>query len=197
MICLNTRRGRVGAGENGLSAMPERMQEARAAITEATAYADAVGAEAIHVMAGRAAGGEAHEVFIDNLCFATSQTERTILIEPLNRHDAPGYFLQTTDQARCIIEQVGAPNLKLIFDCYHAARTEGDLVTRLTDLLPIIGHIQFASVPDRGPPDHGEIDYRTVFATIRKLGWKNPLGAEYRPDDSTEMSLGWMHSLDI
>lgn len=79
-----------------------------------------------------------------------------------------------------------------MFDCYHVQRTEGDLTSRLADLMPLIGHVQFASVPDRGPPDHGEIDYGHVFATIRDLGYAAPLGAEYRPSGATEASLAWL-----
>jgi hydroxypyruvate isomerase len=82
-----------------------------------------------------------------------------------------------------------------MFDCYHVGRTEGDLISRLRTHLPIIGHIQFASVPDRGPPDGGEIDYGVVFAEIDQLGWATPLGAEYKPVGATEASLDWMKSV--
>ncbi|MEM6759095.1 MAG: TIM barrel protein [Pseudomonadota bacterium] len=190
MLGLNTRRGKPG--ENGLAALPGREVEARAAIDEAIAYADAVDAGAVHVMAGFADGAAAHATFCDNLRYATAQTPRTILIEPLNRHDSPSYFLSTTDQACEIIQNVGAANLKLMFDCYHVGRTEGDVTTRLAALLPMVGHIQFASVPDRGAPDHGEIDFAYVFDAIRALGWQKPLGAEYKPAGDTDRSLSWM-----
>lgn len=190
MLGLNTSRGDVAAGENGLAALPGREGDARAAIDQAIAYADIVDARAIHVMCGFADGAEARATFIDNLRYACDTTPRTILIEPLNRHDAPGYFLQTTDQARDIIAKVGAPNLKLMFDCYHVGRTEGDILTRIADLGDLIGHIQFASVPDRGAPDHGELDYATIFAALKD--WQHPLGAEYKPDADTGATLGWM-----
>lgn len=190
MLGLNTARGDVAGGENGLAALPGRSDDARAAITQAVEYADVVNARAIHVMCGFASGHDAHATFLDNLTFACASTDRTILIEPLNRHDAPGYFLHTTEQARAIIAEVGAPTLKLMFDCYHAGRTEGDLTTRLTDLSDIIGHIQFASVPDRGAPDHGEVDYAHIFAHLRD--WPTPLGAEYKPGGDTDATLGWM-----
>jgi hydroxypyruvate isomerase len=77
----------------------------------------------------------------------------TFLIEPLNHYDAPGYFLNSTEQARRIIEAVAAPNLKLMFDCYHIQILEGDLTRRLQANIDIIGHIQFAGVPSRGRPD--------------------------------------------
>lgn len=190
MLGLNTRRGDVAGGENGLAALPGREDEARAAITEAIAYADIIGAGAIHVMCGFGQGSEAHATFIDNLRFACAATDKTILIEPLNRHDAPGYFLGTTDQAQAIITEVGTPNLKLMFDCYHVGRTEGDVTTRLASLKDIIGHIQFASVPDRGAPDHGELDYAHIFAAL--ADWPSPLGAEYKPGGDTDATLGWM-----
>ncbi len=193
MLGLNTRRG--GPGENGLAALPGREPDARAAIEEALAYAVATGTRCVHVMAGIAADPEAHATFVENLriaCALARPHDITMLIEPLNRHDAPGYFLTTTDQARRIMTDVAATNLRLMFDCYHVQRSEGDVTHRLTDLLPIIGHIQFASVPDRGPPDRGEINYANLFGAIADLGYAAPLGAEYKPDGPTELSLNWM-----
>jgi len=198
MLGLNTRRGQPG--ENGLAALPGREQDARAAIQEALAYAIATGTRNIHVMAGFAAGHEAHAAFVENLRFACTLSRPhgvTILIEPLNRHDAPGYFLTTTDQARGIIGQVAQDNLRLMFDCYHVQRTEGDVTSRLADLLPIIGHIQFASVPDRGPPDQGELNYAHVFRTITDLGYAPCLGAEYKPKGATDLSLTWMKAFAV
>jgi hydroxypyruvate isomerase len=195
MLGLNTRRGDVAAGENGLSALPEREEEALAAIKESLEYAVALGAGAIHVMAGNAAGPKAHETFVRNLtvaCIMATEHDIDILIEPLNRFDAPNYFLRDTAQAAKIIAEIGAPNLKLMFDCYHVGRTEQDVIARLNALLPITGHIQFASVPDRGTPDQGELDYSAIFAAIHGLGWHQPLGAEYKPVGATDDTLGWM-----
>ena len=195
MLGLNTRRGDVAAGENGLAALPRREANARAAINEALEYAQAIGAGAVHVMAGFAKGPDAEATLIENLRYACAQAgDLMILIEPLNRHDAPGYFLERTDHAASVISAVDMPNLKLMFDCYHVGRTEGDLVTRLETLLPIVGHIQFASVPDRGAPDHGEIAYPWLFERIESLGWAKPLGAEYRPGAMTNDTLGWLKS---
>lgn len=195
MLGLNTRRGNVAAGDNGLSAISGREDEAQDAIAEAVEYAMAIEAGSVHVMAGFAEGEDAHKVFVHNLNVATKIADRPgidILIEPLNMFDAPGYFLRNTDQARMIIEEVAAPNLKLMFDCYHVGRTEGDVINQLTELLPIIGHIQFASVPDRGTPDHGEVDYQQVFAAVDALGWTKPLGAEYKPIAKTNATLQWL-----
>ena len=198
MLGLNTRRGDLDAGENGVAALPGREDDARAVIDEAITYAVAIQASNIHVMAGFAAGQAAHDSFIANLDYActTAATHGiTILIEPLNHYDAPGYFLNSTAQAKTIIDEVGASNLKLMFDCYHIQRLEGNLTNKLTDLLPIIGHIQFASVPDRGAPDHGEINYQHIYAHLATLGYDAPLGAEYKPDGDTDKSLGWLRNV--
>ncbi|MEY8801537.1 hydroxypyruvate isomerase family protein [Phaeobacter italicus] len=196
MLGLNTRRGDLASGENGLSALPGRDKDARAAIDEAIAYAVAINTPNIHVMAGFAEGRDAHETFVENLRYACEKAAPygiTILIEPLNRYDAPGYFLTTTDQALAVIADVGTTNLKLMFDCYHVQLMEGDLTHRIEALLPSIGHIQFASVPDRGAPDNGEVNYAHIFSTIARLGYDAPLGAEYKPGGGTDATLSWMN----
>jgi hydroxypyruvate isomerase len=198
MISLNTAPGDVAAGELGLSALPGRQTDALASIQQAVSYAAKVGARAVHVLAGISSGSEAETVFIENLSTACDMAKRhglTILIEPLNAVDAPGYFLGCTRQARDLIERINEPNLKLMFDCYHAGRTEINVAETLTEMMPIIGHIQFAGVPDRGTPDRGEVDYRRIFAQIADLGWHQPLGAEYRPTGDTDSSLSWMATL--
>ena len=191
MLGLNTVRG--NPGENGLSALPGRHSEARAAIDQAIEYADEINAGAIHVMAGFAQGADARSCFIENLQYAASNAEnKMILIEPLNHYDAPGYFLQTTDQAVAIIDELDLPNVKLMFDCYHVQLMEGDLSHRLTKLQTHIGHIQFAGVPERGDPAVGEVNYSHIFRHIHEIGYAKPLGAEYKPNGPTEPTLGWL-----
>ncbi|GAA6209130.1 hydroxypyruvate isomerase family protein [Cognatishimia sp. WU-CL00825] len=195
MLGLNTARGDINKGEFGLSALPGRSKEARAAIDQAIAYATAIQAPNIHVMAGIATGDAAAQTFADNLGYACEKAAdcgKTILIEPINSHDIPGYFLTTTDQALTFINALGAANLKLMFDCYHVQRMGGDVFQQLTDLQPWIGHIQIAAVPDRGAPDHGELDYNKVFSLLKTLGHSAAIGAEYKPQGDTEQSLGWL-----
>ena len=198
VLGINTHRGNPDRGENGLSALPGRESEAQAAIDQALDYARTVGAGCVHVMAGFSSGIDAHTTFVSNLRYACQQAADkgiTILIEPLNHYDAPGYFLSKTTQAVELIEEVGMANLKLMFDCYHVQLMEGDLTHRFVSLLPHIGHVQFASVPDRGPPDTGEVNYRYLFNMMTEAGYKEPLGAEYKPVGATDDSLGWLRNL--
>lgn len=200
MLGLNTRRGNVAGGENGLAALPDQVTRALEAIDEAVTYAAAIGCGAVHVMAGFGKGPESHACFVKNLTFACDRAAGhgiTILIEPLNTYDAPGYFLNNTAQAVEIINEVGASNLKLMFDCYHVQLIEGDLTNRLTKLLPYIGHIQFAAAPGRGVPDQGEIAFDHIFAHIASLGYARPLGAEYKTNGPTEATLGWLKAAQM
>lgn len=197
MLGINTRRG--SDKEFGLAAIAGREVEARLAIDEAVRYATAIGADSVHVMAGIApATPDNFLAYLGNLrygCQQAAATGLTVLIEPLNPIDNPGYYLQRTADAAGVIEAVDRPNLKLMFDCYHVARTESDVIAKLEELLPLIGHIQFASVPDRAEPDRGDLDYRAVFERIDGLGWSRPIGAEYRPTGTVESGLSWMHTL--
>lgn len=198
MLGLNTIRGNESAGDNGLCAIPERVDEARASIDQAIEYARQIDTPNVHVMAGVASGDLANDTYIENLRYATQKASDhgiDILIEPLNPYDAPGYFLNHTAQAETVISTVAANNLKLLFDCYHVQIIEGDVCRRMQQLLPIIGHIQIASVPARAEPDKGELDYRYVLKEIAELGFHTPIGSEYKPATTTEGALGWMKSL--
>lgn len=195
MISLNTRPGGSETGDFGLAALPGREQEARAAIDEALAFAAEIGAGHVHVMAGICNGDQAGECFMANLHYACTKAQPlgiTVLIEPINGKDVPGYFLADTKQACDLISALGNNNLALMFDCYHVAITEGDVLKRLEACLPLVGHIQFASVPDRGPPGTGDTDFQNLFDGIMNLGYDKPLGAEYRVYGKTADTLDWL-----
>ena len=194
MLGLNTRRGNVSIGENGLAALPGREADARSAVDEAIAYASAISASAIHVMAGNSSGPCARQAFCKNLAYACEAAGdgTTILIEPLNPYNAPGYYLNSTMQAADIIREVGKPNLRLMFDFYHIQILEGDVVRKFESLQHLVGHVQIASVPDRGAPDHGELNYDYVLQRVAELGWAKPIGAEYLAVDVTKPDMAWL-----
>ena len=180
------------AGERGMASIPGRESEFREAFGKALEYAAALKPDAIHVMAGNAAGPSAQATYIDNLAWAAEQAgDQLLVIEPINSRDMPGYFLSRSDQAAAILETVGAPNLKLQFDLYHAQIMEGDLTKRMERLMPIIGHVQIAGVPDRHEPDAGELNLPHLFGTLDRLGYAGWVGCEYRPAGATVDGLGW------
>ena len=192
MLGLNTIRGDVAAGDFGLSALKGREDEARAAITQAIDYGHAIGCQNVHVMAGK--GGD-ERTFLSNLAFAAYEARDVgmgVLIEPINQRDAEDYFLCEVEQAADYVEVIGAPNLKIMFDCYHVQIMQGDLMKRLEAHLPVIGHIQIAAAPSRAEPDEGEISYERLIPAIDAMGYDGFIGAEYRPRTTTDDGLGWM-----
>jgi hydroxypyruvate isomerase len=198
LLALNTAPGDRARGDFGLSAVPGREAEARSAIDQAIAYAIATGAHNIHVMAGKAEGEGARAAFVANLRYANAAIgprDIGLLIEPINWRDAPGYFLRTLDQALAIRDAVGNARLKVLFDCYHLQIEGGDLLRRYQAHAADVGHIQFASVPDRAEPDTGEVAFDRLLPAIVDAGYAGWLGAEYRPRAGTQASLGWLRSI--
>lgn len=202
LLGLNTAPG-ARDSDFGLGAIPGREEEARAAIDQALTYASTLGARHVHVMAGRAQGSAARHAFIEALAYATQQAEGArliIVIEPLNDRDVPGYFLTDLGLARDLIQAVGVPNLKIMYDCYHRQIMRGDHLGQIKAALSDIAHIQFAGAPDRGEPDAGELDYGWLLPAIQDLGYGGLFGAEYRPrltgksPTPTHDGLAWMEA---
>jgi hydroxypyruvate isomerase len=194
--------GDWAAGERGVASLPGREEEFRAGVARAIEYARALGTPSIHAMAGLLPSGadrkRHREVFVANLRHAAKTLAGeglTLLIEPINSRDIPGYFLNTQAEAHAIREEVGQPNLKVQMDFYHAQIVEGDLSVTLRKHIAHIGHVQIASVPDRHEPDEGEIDYRHIFRLLDELGYPGWVGCEYRPRGRTEDGLGWLKEL--
>ena len=202
LLGINTVVGEPGK-DMGLGAVPGRETEFAAAIDQSIAYCLGSGAVAIHAMAGKVPPerfAEGREVLIANLKPAAQKAAAhglTLLLEPLNQRDAPGYFYSTLEPAAEIIAAVGAPNLKLMFDCYHVGVMQGDILKRLERFMPLVGHVQIAAVPSRAEPDEGEIAYRAVFAEIDRLGYAGWVGAEYKPRAATDAGLTWVKTLGV
>jgi hydroxypyruvate isomerase len=199
LLGINTATGRPG--ERGLGAVPGRERDFQAAFDQSIEYCAASGATAIHAMAGnvpREDYARARTVFLENLRSAASRAARhdlTVLLEPLNPRDNPGYFYSTVAQAASLIEELGLPNVRLQFDVYHVAIAEGDVLTKLRQYLPIIGNVQIAGVPGRAEPDEGEIAYSAVFARLGELGYGGWVGCEYRPRADTDDGLQWLSAV--
>jgi hydroxypyruvate isomerase len=198
MIGINTRMGINGTADFGVTAMPGREEEARRYIDEAVAYGAAIGCQNINAAAGKTGGAlEAEAVYRANLSYACEKAATygmTVVIEPINLRDAPGYHVSLLESALKTRAAVGAPNLKVMFDCYHIQIMQGDLIRRLEACLSQLGHIQFAGVPAREEPDQGEVNYTNLFAAVDAMGWQGYLGAEYRPHTTTEEGLGWLRA---
>lgn len=195
ILGINAPAGDRAAGEFGFFAVPGRQADALAAFDLALTYAEVIGCRMIHALAGRAEGATAEAHFVETLKIACERAARqdvTVLIEPISRRAVPGYFLNTVEQAAKIVAAVGAPNLKIMFDCFHQQIEGGDLLGRFRAHRALIAHVQFAAVPDRGAPDHGDVDYSRLLPALQAAGYDGAFGAEYIPPGATGESLAWL-----
>lgn len=195
MLGTNTPPGRVG--EFGLAALPGRERDFETLFRHSLDYIVGAAGTAIHVLAGMIAPEQrpaAERVFVGNLERAADLAREkgiTLLIEPINPRDRPGYFLNNAEHAADIIAKVGRPNVKIQFDFYHAQIVCGDLIRRFEKHLALIGHVQIAAVPSRHEPDEGEVNYPAIYEAIDRLGYTGWVAAEYRPRAKTEDGLAW------
>jgi hydroxypyruvate isomerase len=193
--------GDFAGGERGIAALPGRQAEFAAAVETALAYAETTGCKRLHAMAGLVPEGAdraaMHSTYVENLRLAAARFAPygiTLLIEPINTRDIPGYFLNHQQAAHDIVSEVGAPNLKVQMDLYHCQVVEGDLVRKIERWLPGVGHFQIAGVPQRHEPDEGEVNYAHLFEVLETLGWDGHIGCEYRPRAGTSEGLGWLRA---
>ncbi|CAG2140280.1 2-oxo-tetronate isomerase [Cupriavidus numazuensis] len=196
---FNAPPGDWAAGERGIAALPGREAEFGEAFGRALEYAGVIGNDRVHVMAGLLPAdvdrARCRATYLENLAHAAKAAAAqgiTVLIEPINTRDMPGYFLNRQDDGQAICKEVGAANLKVQFDCYHCQIVEGDVTKKLQRDFAGVGHIQIAGVPERHEPDIGELNYPYLFDAIDALGYQGWIGCEYRPRAGTSAGLGWI-----
>ena len=197
-VLFNLPPGDWGKGERGMAALPGRESEFMSGLERALEYALALGCKQLHAMAGNwppaANRREGAAVYVGNLRRAADRAGAhgiTLLIEPINQRDMPGYFLNTTAQAMETIGDVGRDNLKLQLDLYHCQITEGDLAMHIRKLADAYAHVQIAGVPERHEPDQGEVDFDYLLGCLDEVGYRGWVGCEYRPAAATDAGLGW------
>ena len=204
LLMINAATGDMQSGEYGLAALPGREDDFRKAFEASLPYALPTECRFLHVLAGIVPDGIDFQFCLDtyvgNLtwaCEAAATHGMQILIEPINTMERPGYFLTGTDQAADVIDRVGREDIGIQYDTHNAQLMEGDITRILTRNIQKIHHIQVAGLPDRCPPDHGEVNHDHVFALLEKLGYDGWIGCEYRPGPDTAATLGWAKRFGI
>jgi len=188
--------GNWEAGEKGFAALPDRFGDLQQSLHTGLPYAKATGVKRLHLMAGIADRNnpDAVAAFRKSVKWAAEFLAPhgiDVVIEPINPRNVPGYFLNDFGFARDLIADIDAPNLKLQFDIYHCQIIHGDVTMRLREMLPIVGHIQIASIPSRNEPDGEELNYPFLFDELDRLGYGGFVGCEYNPRGKTTDGLGW------
>jgi hydroxypyruvate isomerase len=202
LVLFNLPPGDWAAGERGMACDPRRIGEFQHGVARAIEYALALGARQLHCMAGirprHASARQAHTAYINNLRYAAAACRPhgiTLLIEPINTFDMPGYFLTGSEQAAAVIAECGFDNIKMQYDIYHMQRMEGELANTIRRHLPLIAHMQLADTPGRHEPGSGEINYAYLFGLLDALHYGGWVGCEYHPQAGTVAGLGWRERL--
>ena len=198
LVLHNLPAGNWDAGERGIACHPDRCDEFRQGVDEAIRYAKLLGVKQLNCLVGIVPQGVNAELarlpLVGNLQFAADKLQAAgiaLLIEPINRFDIAGFFLNTTQQALALIKASGSDNLFLQYDIYHMQRMEGELANTIKVNLALIRHVQLADNPGRGEPGTGEINYRFLFSFLKEIGYQGWIGCEYKPQAGTEAGLGW------
>lgn len=196
---FNLPAGDFAAGERGLASLPDRVDEFRASVERAAAYAATVGTTKLTCLAGNRQPGVSRDTqfacLVENLTWAARALAGrgiTLHIETLCPPEAPDFLLHTLGAAEEVLDAVGDPNLRLQFDLYHVQRAQGDVTSQLRRLIARVGHVQVADSPGRGEPGTGELNVDFLFAELDRLGYDGRVGLEYRPTRPTIESLAWI-----
>jgi hydroxypyruvate isomerase len=199
---INIPAGNIEKGELGIACLPGREKEFEAYVEQALDYANYLNVPKINCLSGKkpdqVSDNDAQATFLHNLAIGAkhlAQHQKTLLIEPINTHDIPSFFLHNTQHAVDLITQLDVTNIKLQYDCYHMQIMEGNLINTLTNNIKHIGHIQIADVPKRSEPGSGEINFPNIFNALRILGYTNYIGLEYFPINGTLSGLSQVKSL--
>jgi len=202
LVLHNLPAGDWEGGDRGMACDPARVEEFRAGVAQAIAYATALGVPRLNCLVGKTPAGVdaalVRQTLVDNLRFAAAELDKhniRLLVEMINTFDIPGFYLHGTSQALALLDEVGSPNLQLQYDIYHMQRMEGEIAATLHRQLPRIGHVQVADNPGRNEPGTGEINYAFLFRHLDAIGYQGWVGCEYKPAGKTEDGLGWIKAL--
>ena len=204
-VLFNMPPGDWDAGDRGMACLPGREAEFRDGVERAIGYAQALACPRIHAMAGLvpedADPAELRATYEANVSAAAERCAEAglaLLIEPINPHDMPGFFLNRFDLALEVIAAIearGGVAPALQFDIYHCARIHGQVADWIVRCAPRIAHYQIAGTPDRHEPDKGDLPLTEVLAAVDAHTPDLWIGCEYRPEGQTEAGLGWLEAV--
>ena len=143
---------------------------------------------ALIVMSGNVVPGLApqaqHDSCVEGLKRAAELVEgkgMTLLLENIDLEENPRYYMWSVPEAFRIIEEVNHPQVKFLYDFYHAQISGGNLITNLKGHADKVGLFHIADVPGRHEPGTGEIDYRNIYKQIAESNYHGYAAMEFHP----------------
>lgn len=175
---------------------PKFRDEVIAKLTEAIDTAKAIGTKRVITFTGMRfpgmdetkAANDCIEVWKKVLPHAERQGI-ILCLEHLNSRDNshpmkghPGYFGDNVDFCVDLIKRVGSDNFKLLFDIYHVAIMNGDVIRRIGQYKDVIAHYHTAGNPGRRElDDQQEINYPAIMRAIVATGYQGYVAQEFIP----------------
>ncbi len=113
----------------------------------------------------------------------------TLVLEHLNSRDDshqmkghPGYFGDDVERCLDLVKRMDSERFKLLFDVYHVQVMNGDIIRRIREFHPWIGHYHTAGNPGRCEiDDNQEINYPPIMKAILETGYKLFVAQEFLP----------------
>jgi D-psicose/D-tagatose/L-ribulose 3-epimerase len=115
----------------------------------------------------------------------------TFAIEPLNRFET--YFLNTATDAASLAQEIGHPNIGILFDTFHANIEEKSIAEGYRTVGPHLKHVHTCE-NDRGIPGSGHVEWKEVFQALRELkydGWLTIEGFGFALKDLSAAAAIW------
>lgn len=175
---------------------PKRRADAIADVKDSIEVADRLGCTALIIHLGPERDAPYDQMYesvvagLREVAPVAAAADVTLLLEPLNRAvDHPGYFLEESETAYQIVEDVDSPALGVLFDIYHQQITEGNIISNLRRNLEYIDHVHVADVPGRHEPGTGELNYVNILAALNEAGYDGHVGFEFIPATESRAAL--------
>lgn len=172
---------------------PSKRQDYIKGLEESIAMAKRFGTRILITQTGGTIPGRSYEEQWESLVSGLKEcapflekNDITLVVEPLNLTDHPGYFLTRSEEAFRLIKEVGSSHIRILYDIYHFQVAEGNLIKTISENIADIGHFHCAGNPGRGNITEGEINYGEVFRAVSRLSYRGCIGIEGRFTDQEE-----------
>lgn len=196
---INAYGGDLEAGDRGWLNIRERRGDVLQWFRDAVALATLCRAPRINLLVGRETTERSRDEQLDDAADVLAECAGlaedagiTVLVEPINELDVPGYLVPTPAAALELIHAAGSTNVRLLFDAYHVARAGLDPCTEVISLVPSIDHVQYADCPGRGAPGTGTGDLPAFVHTLEVAGYSGLIGLEFDPRGPTADALAFL-----
>jgi hydroxypyruvate isomerase len=182
---------------------PADRRDALAAIADSAAVAADLGCKNLVITVGDARPDvprrDQHQAIVESLKAAApivGSNGVTLVLENLNsRIDHIGHFLDSASETLDIVDEVGSPQVQMLYDLYHSV-VMGETPREVLDgQLDRVRHVQIADSPGRHEPGSGTVDWAAELGWMLSSGYRGRIGLEYLPATDTVESLRFIRSV--